>query len=52
MAPILPWLILVLCLLIPVVKYLMGIILRFTVPSAKLRKEPANHRRPEHVGRS
>lgn len=39
MAPILLWLILVLCLLISVVKYLMGIILRFTVPSAKVRKD-------------
>ena len=33
MAPILLWLILVLCLLISVVKYLMGIILRFAFPS-------------------
>ena len=39
MAPILLWLILVLCLLISVVKYLMGIILRFSIPSAKVRKD-------------
>src|SRR5579864_3108791 len=39
MAPILLWLILVLCLLISVVKYLMGIIMRFSFPSAKARKD-------------
>ena len=38
MAPILLWLILVLCLVISVVKYVMGIILRFSFPSAKARK--------------
>jgi len=39
MAPILLWLILVLCLSISVVKYLMGIILRISFPSAKARKD-------------
>src|SRR5579863_3704361 len=39
MAPILLWLILVLCLLISVVKYLMGILLKFAFPSAKARKD-------------
>ena len=39
MAPILLWLILILCLLISVVKYLMGIIMRFSFPSAKARKD-------------
>src|ERR1700728_3735023 len=39
MAPILLWLILVLCLLISVVKYLMGIILKFSFPSTKARKD-------------
>src|ERR1035438_6710670 len=41
MAPILLWLILVLCLLISVVKYLMGIILKFSFPSTKARKDYA-----------
>jgi hyaluronan synthase len=39
MAPLLVWLLLVLCLLISVVKYLMGIILRFSFPDAKVRKD-------------
>src|SRR5215469_17718942 len=39
MAPILLWLILILCLLISVVKYLMGIILRFSFPSTKAQKD-------------
>lgn len=39
MAPILLWLILILCLLISVVKYLMGIIMRFSFPGAKARKD-------------
>src|SRR5580693_1850286 len=39
MAPILLWLILVLCLLITVVKYLMGIILKFSFPSTKAHKD-------------
>src|ERR1700691_2359420 len=39
MAPILLWLILVLCLLITVVKYLMGIIMRFSFPSTKAQKD-------------
>ena len=47
MAPILLWLILILCLLISAVKYLMGIIMRFSFPSTKARKdytyEPDGH---------
>lgn len=39
MAPILFWLILVLCLLISVVKYLMGIIMRLSFPGTKARKD-------------
>jgi cellulose synthase/poly-beta-1,6-N-acetylglucosamine synthase-like glycosyltransferase len=39
MAPILLWLILVLSLLITVVKYLMGIIMRFSFPSAIAKKD-------------
>jgi len=39
MAPILLWLILILCLLISVVKYLMGIIMKFSFSSAKARKD-------------
>ena len=39
MAPILLWLIMVLCLLISVAKYLMGIILRLSFPSAKVKKD-------------
>jgi len=38
MAPILLWIILVLCLLITVVKYLMGIIMRFSFPGTKAQK--------------
>src|ERR1700675_751353 len=41
MAPILLWLILVLCLLISAVKYLMGIILKFSFASTKVQKEYA-----------
>ena len=39
MAPILLWLIMVLCLLISVAKYLMGIILKLAFPSAKIKKD-------------
>jgi len=39
MAPILLWLILILSLVITVVKYLMGIIMRFSFPSAKAKKD-------------
>jgi hyaluronan synthase len=39
LAPILLWLIMVLCLLISVVKYLMGLILRLSFSSAKARKD-------------
>lgn len=39
MAPILLWLILVLCLLISVVKYVMGMILRLTSPGIKIQKD-------------
>lgn len=39
MAPILLWLIIVLCLLISVVKYVMGIILKFSFPSTKAKKD-------------
>ncbi|HYL63706.1 MAG TPA: glycosyltransferase family 2 protein [Candidatus Methylomirabilis sp.] len=39
MAPILLWLIMVLCLLISVVKYVMGIILKFSFPSTKAKKD-------------
>ena len=39
MAPILLWLILVLSLLITLVKYLMGIIMRFSFPGTKARKD-------------
>lgn len=38
MAPILLWLILVLCLSISVVKYLMGIILKFSFPARKPKR--------------
>jgi hypothetical protein len=41
MAPILLWLILVLCLLISAVKYLMGIILKFSFASTKAQKDYA-----------
>ena len=39
MAPILLWLIMFLCLVISVVKYLMGLILRLSFPSIKIRKD-------------
>src|SRR5580698_8318755 len=39
MAPILMWLIMVLCLVISVTKYLMGIILRLAFRGAKIRKD-------------
>jgi len=39
MAPILLWLIMVLCLLISVVKYLMGLILRLAYPGTQIRKD-------------
>ena len=39
MAPILLWLILVLCLLISAVKYLMGMILKFSFASTKAKKD-------------
>src|ERR1035437_1875129 len=39
MAPILLWLILVLCLLISAVKYLMGIILKFSFASTRAQKD-------------
>jgi cellulose synthase/poly-beta-1,6-N-acetylglucosamine synthase-like glycosyltransferase len=39
MAPILLWLVMVLCLLISVVKYVMGIILKLSFPSAKIQKD-------------
>ena len=39
MAPILLWLIMVLCLLISVVKYLMGIILRLCFPGIEVKKD-------------
>lgn len=39
MAPILLWLIIVLCLLISVVKYIIGIILKFSFPSTKAKKD-------------
>ena len=39
MAPILLWLIMVLCLLISVVKYIMGIILRFSSPNTRAKKD-------------
>jgi hyaluronan synthase len=38
-APILLWLVLFLCLLISVVKYLMGLILRLSFPAAMIRKD-------------
>src|SRR5579872_215863 len=41
MAPILLWLVMVLCLLISVVKYIMGIILRFSFPSSQAKKDYA-----------
>lgn len=39
MAPILLWLVMVLCLLVSVVKYIMGIILKLAFPSAKVQKD-------------
>ncbi|HEY6542841.1 MAG TPA: glycosyltransferase [Ktedonobacteraceae bacterium] len=39
MAPILLWLIMVLCLAISIVKYLMGLILRLAFPSVKVQKD-------------
>lgn len=39
MAPILLWLVMVLCLLVSVVKYIMGIILKLAFPGAKVRKD-------------
>jgi hyaluronan synthase len=39
MAPLLMWLIMVLCLVISVGKYLMGLILQLAHPSAKIRKD-------------
>ncbi len=39
MAPILLWLVMILCLLITAVKYLMGIILRFSFPGTKIKKD-------------
>jgi hyaluronan synthase len=38
-APILLWLVMVLCLLISVVKYLMGLILKFSFPTANIQKD-------------
>ena len=39
MAPILLWLILFLCLFISVIKYIVGLIMRLSFPSAKIRKD-------------
>jgi hyaluronan synthase len=39
MAPLLLWLIMVLCLLVSVVKYVMGILLKLAFPSAKIQKD-------------
>ncbi len=39
MAPILLWLVLFLCLLISVVKYLMGLLLNLSFPSARIVKD-------------
>ena len=39
MAPVLVWLILLLCLLISVVKYTLALILKWSVPKAKVRKD-------------
>jgi hypothetical protein len=39
MAPVLLWLVMFLCLLISVVKYLMGIILKLSFPSTKIQKD-------------
>src|ERR1700752_2098622 len=41
MAPILLWLVMVSCLLISVVKYVMGIILKLSFPSTKIQKDYA-----------
>ena len=39
MAPILLWLVMVLCLLISVVKYVMGIMLKLSFPSTQIQKD-------------
>ena len=39
MAPIFLWLVMILCLLISVVKYVMGIILKLSFPSTKIQKD-------------
>ena len=39
MAPILLWLVMVLCLLISVVKYVMGVILKLSFPSTRIQKD-------------
>lgn len=39
MAPILLWLVMVLCLLISIVKYVMGVILRLSFPDTKIKKD-------------
>ena len=39
MAPVLLWLIMFLCLLISVLKYLMGLILRYSFPGSKIKKD-------------
>src|SRR5580658_4603630 len=39
MAPVLLWLVMFLCLLISVIKYVMGIILKLSFPSAKIQKD-------------
>ena len=39
MAPVLLWLVMILCLLISVVKYVMGIILRLSFPSTRVQKD-------------
>ena len=39
MAPVLLWLVMILCPLISVVKYVMGIILRLSFPSARVQKD-------------
>jgi hyaluronan synthase len=39
MAPVLLWLVMMLCLLVSIVKYLMGIILKLSFPSAKIPKD-------------
>lgn len=39
MAPILLWRVMVLCLLISVVKFLIGIILKLSLPGTKIQKD-------------